>query len=241
MEEDLHKEIKKKHESYLRCKQRVEIFAPRLHEVGEFNKAVTKLKRLRRPTLKTVDSSALKELYWIISERCKREMPCENIRTRSEVVLEGLIRSQTKKEVFDTIWIGNSTFDLFFAGVRGNLAEPNRPGKTFNGLLIEVNGPVHRKPLKMKKDQFKNSLAEDLQIRLIEIENLDLSSPTVKWLIQAIKCSKPLDFRAKQRMWFKIHLYTALHHATDSELCSVLNFQLSELEQLKGLINEEVA
>jgi len=174
--------------------------------------------KVKRPTLEQ-----LEVIYKAICGRLNEQYKHGVLPTLSELnVAEKLLRG-SRHTFHQGYWIGNRCIDIFFPHIAGSLKDlftqldDNLPSRRFTGLAIEVDGSVHFKEAKIKKDQRKITYLSELRIPLLSIPNTDVSHPVTSAMIASIWKLKSLDTRARRRLRRRIYLETILYHATDSE------------------------
>lgn len=171
-------------------------------------------------------TKALGDGFSLLSRQLNDLHPEWANRTPTErAVLEAITRA-TGLQFMVSLWIANRNIDLFCPAI-GSLYQYCQKGQKIDhtprmrGLAIEVDGKVHDRELKMKKDNSKLDLLSELGIGCIVIENLDIHSPTVQQLIQNLKNTPRLDTRARERLMRRIYVATLAYHASDEVMASL--------------------
>jgi len=170
---------------------------------------------------KYCDTSELRRRYESICKELNRRHPLAACRTAAEVKVMKLIRSHTKIQVIPSMWVGNVNLDLFIPAIT--------IGTTI-GLAIELDGRVHDRELKSRKDAHKISYLADIGIGVSVIENSDLSHPTVQAMLSKLKVMKRGCSRKRKLLWRRIYLETILCHSTRSELTELFGYSPITLE-----------
>ncbi|WP_347358442.1 hypothetical protein [Bdellovibrio sp.] len=142
----------------------------------------------------------LSKTYKEITRRLNSEF--ESVRTFHEQMTCNIIKSYTKIQIYNQVWIGSRCFDIFIPSVRGLSPVKAR------GLAIEVDGPVHDTVAKMKKDTAKDKLAESLGIMVHSLPNHEVLDSVSSNFLLHIKDMPRLSYREYRRLWAKIHLKT---------------------------------
>lgn len=159
-----------------------------------------------------VELLELRTLYTVLCEFVSMEYFDPMIQTESEDRIYGLIKKNTKLEVLRSVWIGNMNIDLFIPSVRSVPGMNNGNGRSLKGIAIEVDGCIHNKIFKMKKDNKKYETLHGLSIGTLSVENQDFKNETVQNLISNLKNLKKLDTRAKKRLMRNIYYTTLIAH-----------------------------
>ena len=106
-----------------------------------------------------------------------------------------------------------------------------------NGLVIEIDGPVHNYEGKMKRDNSKFNGAHFLNIATLCIENEDLKCFQIKSFLEGLSSVPLLDSREKSRLLKKVYLITILKNSTEEELESFFGKKsFSKLQKIRRLI-----
>lgn len=165
--------------------------------------------------------STLKTEYWELNQKLREQNP-QTQRTPSEQYLRDLIAVKTKREVYQSIWIGSYCFDLFIPNIRSSFKHPNR---VMRGLAIEVDGDSHNFEGKMKKDNQKGIEALFLGIGETHIKNWDFNKKTALDFRLGVSGLKSLDSRERRRLWRRIFCYTIAIHFPEEQF-----FELFQIE-----------
>jgi len=155
------------------------------------------------------ETDQLMESYHRICDKLTHRHQGESLRTPAEYKMKMLIRHYTRLQTETSLWIGNVNVDLFIPAVK--------IGNTL-GLAIELDGRVHYRELKGRKDTFKQGYLKSLGICVFVIENHDLTHPCVLSFLEKLKTMKRGCSKKRQLLWRRIYLETILHHGTTEEL-----------------------
>lgn len=153
------------------------------------------------------------------------------IKTISEDAVYNSISQRTNLKFYRSIWIGNRNIDLFCPAV-GQLYLPNIKGhkikrhQIMRGLAIEIDGAIHNRELKMKKDNHKAHILGELGIGYTVVPNEDTCHPSVLNMIADLKKMTRLDSRARKRLMRKVYVTTLLYHASDEVIANL--YQINE-------------
>jgi hypothetical protein len=150
--------------------------------------------------------SHLEDVYRYISSELFSLHPMEPTQTAEEREVISIIKKETRLDFDTSIWIGRRNVDIIFYAIAGI---PNTPMRC-KGLIIEVDGTIHDRYLKMQRDNSKFSMVHDLSIGLTVIENKDLKNKTFISMIKGLKKCPRLDTRAKNRLKRSIYIKTIL-------------------------------
>lgn len=170
-------------------------------------------------------SVAYKEITTVLGQSFDKKY--ESTRTVPQRKVVEKIRSVTKLKVYESVWVGRRSLDIFLPSVAGELGGSNR----LQGLVIEVDGGIHNNPVKQKKDQSKYNFLHELRIGLVTIENSDTNHPVVLQQIENLKKIPKLDSRAKGRVWRRVYLQTIAYNATNQMWWSLFGIDLNEVEK----------
>ncbi|MDD4976425.1 MAG: hypothetical protein PHY93_18855 [Bacteriovorax sp.] len=161
-----------------------------------------------RKHLNQISHKELKRAYLLLCELLESVHKSEMSRTASEDAVYNLIKQSTKLQVFRSFWIGKRNIDLFIPAIRANLNSGFTSSQGFKGLAIEIDGKIHDRYFKMKKDENKYEMLKELSICTVTIENHDINNPIVINMIQNLAKIKKVDSRAKSRLLRNIYLKT---------------------------------
>jgi hypothetical protein len=189
-------------------------------------------RKLSLPTknsLRKIPDWLLKQAYDDTTHLLKTSKSKQATVTTYEKYLFQEIKENTRLEVIRSCWIGNFNCDMFIPSVQ---IQRLNGEVSLKGLVIEVNGGVHDLYINVRKDNHKYATLEDLRILPFSINNEDLKESTVKAIIRDLKKLKPIDSRAKKRLWRNIHLKTLIQHRTIIEKNN-LTLPMTILESLK--------
>jgi hypothetical protein len=196
--------------------------------------------------------AVLKAAYKNIELRLRNERPGMFIITDFERELARKIKEQTSVRFEQAKLIGNFTSDLFFIGI----GERSRPDLNwdfdilspigsdkdsplvgrFSGLGIELDGFYHNEPVKMKQDKWKYDSLQILGISIASIDNPDISSPTVRSIINDIKKMPPLCSKTRDLLRRKIYLFTIAHHAKPDMIHRLFGITESKVRHLEKIL-----
>lgn len=164
---------------------------------------------------------------------------CAHRTTAEKAVLEAIAHS-TGLQFQRSTWIANRNIDLVCTSI-GRLYQYCRKGQKIDrtqairGLAIEVDGRIHDREFKMKKDNSKLDLLRELGIGCISIENTDVHATTVKNLIRSLKEMPRLPYRSQQRLKRKIYVATLAYHSSDEVMASLFGSGFLVATTTKGV------
>jgi very-short-patch-repair endonuclease len=153
--------------------------------------------------------SKLQELYLEISEQLNQLYPQALKRTKAEIRADLAIRSSTKLQIFRNFWVGNCNIDFFIPALSGEFVDGK---KGYSGLAIEVDGEVHDREFKIRKDHHKIDILKDFGVLVYSLMNEDIKSPQFIALLKVINKLKTIDARRKKRLLRNIYTYTLYLH-----------------------------
>lgn len=156
----------------------------------------------------------LKRVYMLITDRLNQEhnrKAGERHQTLSERSVIAKIERSCKLTVHSQVWIGTRCVDIFIPSVAGKFP------KRAKGLIIEIDGSVHDRAAKMKKDQSKENLLRSLGIMCTCLLNENLADKSTQKLLEEIGSMPRLTSREKKRLWKKIYFATILLSGTSEE------------------------
>lgn len=155
-----------------------------------------------------VSLERVNEEYIKLAKSDLRAECCESIKTSKELLVYSKLQKATKLRIYRSFWIGNHNFDFFINGVgEGDI----------KGLAIEVDGSIHDREFKMRKDEHKGRLLGRLGIAHYSVLNHDLNSSDFRGLLRELPKMRRHDSRCKQRVMRNIKI-----------LCLVAHFSLEE-------------
>lgn len=150
--------------------------------------------------------------YKSICKQLNQAKPNSIEKTSSEIQLARMIKRECKLTFNRSVWIGPFNFDFLFI----QLGETG--GTSVKGYVIEVDGPVHDRQVKMSKDQLRYSLLHALKIGLISVPNDGLRDSSFRRIIENLKSIRRLDNRQRKRILRNLYLFTIICNLTDSQL-----------------------
>lgn len=153
-----------------------------------------------------------KQSYDLICKELNRKYVNEIHRTPAEVRFADRMAKQTKLQFYPQTWIGNMNIDSFVPALGS--PKPNQlRGYKLRGLGIEIDGSIHEREAKMKKDAFKMECLNDLGISLWRFTDEQVfSGRGILSATQIKREFRTLCSRARDRIWGRIHLLTILYH-----------------------------
>lgn len=170
-------------------------------------------------------------------DRLRKANPDQFIVTRHEREVLKLLNRKAKHKFKSAFTIGSPTYDLFcdaykydplksdklLYGVGENNFLKTVGVKDLNftkyqGLIIEVDGPVHNLEEKMKMDTRKFELAARLGVLLYRINNDEIYKREFKFFVHHLAKMKYGCSRARKLLNFKIQLSNVAFLATDADL-----------------------
>jgi very-short-patch-repair endonuclease len=176
----------------------------------------------------------LKVAYDHLVGLLNKQYPDCSLRTHAEkAVLETITRS-TGLQFQRALWIVNRNIDMVCTSI-GQLHQYCQKGQKIDrtsvmrGLAIEVDGKVHDRETKMKKDNSKLDMLRELGIGCASIENADIHAPIVQNLIRSLKNMPRLPYRSQLRLKRKIYIATLAYHASDEVMASLYGPRLLTL------------
>jgi very-short-patch-repair endonuclease len=177
-------------------------------------------KELSDPRLKTENarrpsSGALKDAYGLVVCRLNARYMEISERTRAEHRFADKIRKATRLKVNKSVWIENHNIDLLCVSLGAE--RTSNTAHCGQGVAIEIDGTIHDREFKMKKDERKGKTLAALGIMLVSVLNNDFSYAPVRAILDNFKTLPRLDSRARSRVWTRIHLITVARHLTDAE------------------------
>jgi hypothetical protein len=143
-------------------------------------------------------------------------------RTFFEDVFYRLLKSHTKLQINRSFWIGKRNIDIFVPAI---IAEPKGGIQRLKGLAIEIDGPIHNEEHKMRRDESKFQMLDELSIGSVVIQNHSFDNPTVAKIIRDISSYRNPDFRSKRRLLRSIYIRTII---ANKDLCSERNLYQSK-------------
>lgn len=122
----------------------------------------------------------------------------ETTRTLSEDYMTNLLTSCKKYQIYNSFWIGKYCVDIFIPRFK---------------LVIELDGEVHDKEFKMRKDNHKSNVLKKLGLKEIHIENKDINQYFLN-IIKMLNKKNAINNHNYNKVMRDIHLFTILSHDT---------------------------
>jgi very-short-patch-repair endonuclease len=165
----------------------------------------------------------LKEKYEEIVQKLNVQYPKSIERTSAERRFLKSAKLNTNLKVRTSVWIGVFNYDMLLVqiGEKGSSA--------MKGLVIEIDGSVHDKSVKMSKDQLRYQLIHLLGIGLHSVANSDINSTTENYFYTNLRFIRRIDHRARLRLLWNIHLLTICCFLTAQELSHFFNVDEKKL------------
>lgn len=161
----------------------------------------------------------LSQLYWHIVRSLNVQYKETTERTVSEYVTFCQLRGRTRLQIQRSFWIGNVNVDLFIPAIKfsGGI-----------GLVIEVDGTIHDRELKGRKDSSKLKYLHQLGIAVQVIENCDIRNPNavLEMAFRSLKDHQRGCSRSRKLLWRRIYLETIFCHASDKRLKDLFGYEL---------------
>lgn len=110
----------------------------------------------------------------------------------------------SKKQLIPAFWIGNLCVDYFCPSIRVNECV---------GVAFEIDGSIHLKPFKQRKDDYKDDRLLELGIWTKHIDNEDVDHPTVRIDLESMCSLKPADSKSVKCQKNQIYIHTLAIHA----------------------------
>jgi len=149
--------------------------------------------------LREIPHLSLKNAYNELSIILNKKFRPEIHRTSNEFYLYSKLSKEIKFKIMHSVWIGNRNIDFFIPKVKLS---------NHSGLVIEVDGEVHLKEFKMKKDFAKFNQLEKLNLEVYRLMNGEINHPITIELISKIKKSYSSDTRSFNRLMRRIYIFT---------------------------------
>lgn len=161
----------------------------------------------------------IERAYREVSDFLTDEFDDVSMKTQAELELMQRIKEETKIKFESSLWIGRYNVDLFsfsLGGISSNelvsKGEILKRKRTFKGLAIEVDGTIHNREFKIRKDNSKYGVLHDLDIALMSISNGDIKSKHIDRFVKNIKLLPRLDSRAKKRLRLRVFEQTIIQN-----------------------------
>lgn len=158
-----------------------------------------RLKYLRRkyPLKDRKKINRLREKYKNVSAKLNRDHSIEATSSLSEKYFYQYYQGSTRLKVMKSVWIGFHCIDVFV------------PRLMFG---IEIDGTIHVKEFKMRKDAHRDKNLFDLGFTITTVDN-DAIDQTAFSLIKLLQRQPLRSAYYVARMWRDIYLFTLLVHA----------------------------
>lgn len=161
----------------------------------------------------------IQSLYQYTVKLYNHRYPRSLIKTNEEKVLYSTLRKSYKGNISTGVWIGRHCIDLLIPSYR---------------IAIEVNGIVHDAPIKMLKDEARDSfLKNTFKIMLLSIDNQDVFRHRwVSNIVTHIRGSPPKKSHVVRHLWLDIHIATISQFYSLKELSHHLHCDLVALSKI---------
>lgn len=185
-----------------------------------------RMQRLESLRFQKAPRALLQQQYDKLIIQLNRQYTDAITRTAAERTVFEKIKRATNIVFYPSVWIVNRNVDLFCPAI-GALHRPILKGQKVDrvpimrGFVIEVDGSIHDRELKMKKDTSKYRLINALGIGLTVLHNEAVHDVGVNDLIKQLMQLPRLDSRARRRLWRKIYNATLAYHASDEVMVSL--------------------
>lgn len=171
---------------------------------------------------KVRDRKRLAKEYQQITKSLDSIRRFEKITTAAEETFMQKFKHHWRVQLYPQTWIGNLCVD-FFTPAFGVLRKDQIRGYPLKGIGFEIDGTIHDREDKAKKDVHKETALNDLGILLWRLKNYQVHKSEnfprkTNWQDFGTLCS-----RARARLWSRIHLTTLLYHGTPSLIGSYFN------------------
>lgn len=166
----------------------------------------------------------LKALYVEACLNIKSDFPDAFDRTPSERILQKSISSITRKKYITSFVIGRHVIDGFFPQ---------------HGIGLEVDGNIHDKEFKMKKDarRDENLMSKDLKIKILSVPNYEIQR-IANLLKKFFSTNDRLSYVRERRLLTKVYSFTIVKNFSTQEISDYLGLDLNELfKELQGVEN----
>ncbi len=130
--------------------------------------------------------------YKLLCDDLNQKHNQETVRTKAELKWIYEIKKMTKLQIIPQFWIGNHCLDYFIPALK---------------MAIEIDGPIHNKEFKIKKDQYRDENLSKLNIPVMSIPNEDIERVHIKFFSH-FKFTKRLSTYQKRKMYVEIYLRT---------------------------------
>lgn len=161
----------------------------------------------------------LKQIYWRIVRSLNVQYKDTTQRTVSEYITFCQLRGRTRLQILRSLWIGNVNVDFFVPAIKfdGGI-----------GLVIEVDGTIHDREMKGRKDSSKLEYLHQLGIAVQVIENCDARNPNavLEKAFRDLRYHHRGCSRARKLLWRRIYLETLFCHASNERLKDLFGYEL---------------
>lgn len=169
----------------------------------------------------------LKIAYHNLVNSLKKSQPEWFTRSSKQIYVENKLKKHTKVIFSPNYLFGFRTVDLFFPYLTST-------SNKMKGLIIEVDGGIHNKECKMRRDDKANTISsEGMNIAFTSIANEDVWHTAVLNIIKGIKSFKRLGFRSKENLVRRMNLITLIIHNRSKSIKEL--YQLSNKDLKKAL------
>ena len=187
-----------------------------------------KLKEFRVKIEKLEDED-LKEAYFKLSETLKRHFSrTESVTTTYEKKFLEYFRGRSRLKIEDNFWIGNFQVDAVVPSVS--------KGKSV-GIVFEIDGPVHDRENKIKKDSYKMEfLKRHFKTPVYSIPNHNVTVQEVHTIVDRLQEQHRTDSKKLRGWWRRVYIYTLAFggQRANSE------YSRKIINELLGLTSEQV-
>lgn len=190
-------------------------------------------KALRSGSLRKVLPEGIAQLDAGLRASLRKLEEHQQIKTVFEREWKARLDSFLKDFVISACWIGPFCTDLFVPNIRGDWKKGGAQSSW--GLIVEVDGWIHFKEPKQKKDNLREEYFAGLGIPILRVENRETFEARLSGLFPGFDEMKSLDSLRRRRLIHRVQLETVLAWASEEALNALFGSDFVALSQGGGL------
>ena len=153
----------------------------------------------------------LRAYYNEVTKELNMKYDFETRVTYHEQVVLKLLQKITRAKFIPQFWVGNHCYDLFMPRY---------------SIGIEVNGGIHYREFKMRKDNLRDENSAFINIPIYEIPHDDIVPHMIRVMTHLKNNERPHQTYERRNIARNAYLFTILRHKG-------LNFDISELDNVQ--------
>lgn len=201
-----------------------EVYSERVKKIKQVLKLkapVSSQQFIRGALRRVSDFSCLHEAYMRTCRELQRSRQLENVPSPAEDEFEKQFRKRWRLRLYRQVWIGNLCADFFVPSL--GCRSPNfLRGFQSKGIVFEIDGDIHQRQWKLRKDEYKDMALYDLGFSIWRVEDSQVyRRQNLPERLTVLREFGKTCHREQSRIWRTIYLQTLLYHGTQSEIENV--------------------